>query len=200
MQVAIAKRALTCEVCCGDECGCWQVDGRTILCVVDGLGHGVLAEGAAEAAVDYVGRHLSQSLPELFAGCDLALRSTRGAAMGIAVVNEQEGTLTYAGIGNTRAAVFRASSAGCSAGTAARLASDWGIVGGGYRSISPEVMALAAGDLVVLCTDGIGGQFDVSGYDDDLRTDVRLLADRVLQDWGRRTDDAAVLAYISEGT
>jgi hypothetical protein len=61
-------------------------------------------------------------------------------------------------------------------------------------------MALADGDLVVLCTDGIGGQFDVSGYDDDLRTDVRLLADRVLQDWGRRTDDAAVLAYISEGT
>ena len=200
MQVAIAKRASPCEFCCGDECGSWQVDGKTILCVADGLGHGKLAEGAAEAAVDYVGRHLSESLPEIFAGCDLALRSTRGAAMGIAVVDESDGTLTYAGIGNTHAAVFRASSQGCSAGTAARLASDWGIVGGGYRSISPEMMLLMAGDLVVLCTDGIGGQFDVSGYDDAVRTDVRLLADRVLQDWGRRTDDAAVLAYRSEGS
>ncbi len=63
MRVGLASRSLNDDPHCGDVCGYWQ-RGRTItLCVADGLGHGLHAERAAQAAVSYVGRHLTARPP-----------------------------------------------------------------------------------------------------------------------------------------
>ncbi len=189
MQIAIAKRALADDPHCGDECGSWRVGGKTILCVADGLGHGEHAEAAAKAAVDYVGRHLSDSLPEIFADCDRALRDTRGAVMGLAVVDEEKGTLTYAGIGNARAVVIGAKSAK----RTYRMSSSYGIVGGGYKALALETVPFSPGDVVVLHTDGVKEMSDISGYADIAPEDVQRLAERILRDWGLKSDDAAIL-------
>ena len=190
--LAITKRAFLGETHCGDECAYWHEGGKATLCIVDGLGHGEHAERAAQAAVEYVAQHLGEPLVDVFAGCDLALRRTRGVVMGIAVVDEDAGTLTYAGIGNTRAMIVGgARSVVC-------LSSDYGIVGGGYRKLSPETVPLNPGDLVILVSDGIKERCDILGYGDALRGDVRQLAESILQDWGRETDDAAVLVFRSE--
>ncbi|RLC76082.1 MAG: hypothetical protein DRJ03_21380 [Chloroflexi bacterium] len=192
MQVAITKRPFLGETHCGDECAYWQGNGKVTLCIVDGLGHGEHAERAAQAAVEYVAGHLGESLADIFAGCDAALRSTRGVAMGIAVIDEEAETLTYAGIGNTRIMIIRG------AQPVIHLSSNYGIVGGGYRKLTPETVELHPGDLVILSSDGIKERCDLLAYGDALRGGAQQLGERILQDWGRETDDAAVLVFRSE--
>ncbi|MFQ5638234.1 MAG: SpoIIE family protein phosphatase [bacterium] len=190
MQVAKVKRALNDAEHCGDDCAHWQFDDKTTLCVVDGLGHGQYAEKAARAAVDYISRHLSAPLPEILAGCDSALRKTRGAVLGLAVIDEKTGRLTYAGIGNTRARVVGAETI--------RLSSSYGIIGAGYKALSPVSLALTPGDLLILSTDGVQEMIDMSRYEQALRADVRDLADKIMLDWRHGRDDAAVLVYKKE--
>ena len=191
--LAITKRAFLGETHCGDECAYWQEGGKATLCIVDGLGHGDHAERAAQAAVEYVAGHLGEPLADIFAGCNRALRRTRGVAMGIAVVDEDAGTLIYAGIGNTRIMIVRGTR------PVIHLSSNYGIVGGGYRKLTPETVELHPGDLVILSSDGIKERCDLSAYGDALRGDVQQLAERILHDWARETDDAAVLVFRSEG-
>jgi len=190
--LAITKRAFLGETHCGDECAYWQESSKVTLCIVDGLGHGEHAERAAKAAVEYIAGHLGEPLADIFAGCNRAIRRTRGVAMGIAVVDEDAETLTYAGIGNTRAVIVQ------SARSLVCLSSNYGIVGGGYRKLTVETVDLHPGDLVILASDGIKERCDLLAYGDALRGDVQQLAERILHDWGRETDDAAVLVFRSE--
>jgi hypothetical protein len=128
--------------------------------------------------------------------------------MGVAVIEKEAGTLTYAGIGNTRAMIVREpvlseaegprSELAEGACPVVRMSSNYGIVGGGYRKLSPETVPLTPGDLVILYTDGVPEMIDVLGYDDALSADVGRLAERIIQDWGRETDDAAVLVFRKE--
>ena len=106
-------------------------------------------------------------------------------AMGIAVIDEDMATLTYAGIGNTRASIIGADNV--------ILVSNHGIVGGGYKTLLPRVVSFMPGALVVLSTDGLPEIIDMSGYGTELRLNVRLLAEKIIRDWRRETDDAAVL-------
>ncbi len=158
-----------------------------VLCMIDGLGHGQYAEHAAMMALDYVGLHHREPLLEVFAACNRAIHDTYGVAMGIAVCDRPAGTLTYAGIGNTRAKVVGQETT--------RLSSHYGIVGSGYRTLKTETVPLAPGDLVILYTDGIQELIDLSGYDESHRAEVGRLAESILNDWRRETDDAAVLVF-----
>ena len=186
MQLAIVNRPLE-EPHCGDQAGCWEYDGKVVLCMIDGLGHGKGAEQAAMAALGFLEWHHHEPLLEVFATCNEALRDTRGVAMGIAVADPAAGMLTYAGIGNTRAMVVGQETT--------RLSSHYGIVGGGYRRLETETVLLTAGDLVIMYTDGVEELIDLSGYDETLRADVGRLAETIVEDWWRETDDAAVLVF-----
>ncbi len=191
MRVGIAIRALNDDPHCGDVGRYWRHGRRITLCIADGLGHGVYAERAAQAAVDYVGRHLTAPLVDIFAGCDRALRRTRGVAMGLAMIDEAAGELSYAGIGNPRAIVVGK--------RISRLRNDYGIVGGGYKDLSAETVSFRPGNLIILATDGVVETVDLSTYDTTERSDVEALANRILRDWRRETDDAAVLVGRCEG-
>ncbi len=186
MQIAIVNRPLE-EPHCGDQAGCWERDGKVVLCIIDGLGHGKGAEQAALAALDFLERHHREPLLELFATCNVALHDTQGVAMGIAVADPAAGTLTYAGIGNMRAMVVGQETT--------RLFSHYGIVGADYRTLKTEAVPLSPGDLVIMYTDGIEELIDLSGYDEALRADVGRLAETIAADWRRETDDEAVLVF-----
>lgn len=184
IEIATIKHALNNAPYCGDECGYWEEGTKAVLCIIDGLGHGKDAEIAAKAAVEYIANHLSESLQEIFAGCDRELRKTRGAAMGIAVIDEDKGELTYAGIGNTRAIVVNS-------GTC-YLGSDYGIIGGGFKKLTPETVAIGKGALVIMSTDGVEELIDLSRYD-LLAGSVLELAKIIIGDWRIERDDAAVM-------
>lgn len=157
---------------------------------MDGLGHGPEAGVAADAAVRYVSEHLDDRLDTLFAGCDSALRNTRGAAMGIVVVDSEAGMVTYAGVGNTRAFIYGDSRH--------RFSSDYGIVGAGYRRLVVERAPIGPRHLVVMSTDGLREGIELSGYESDVLSQPEILAGRVLEDWAQGHDDRGVLVFRLE--
>ena len=189
--VGFVRRALNDARECGDVGRYWRWKDKIVLCLADGLGHGPKAEEAAEAAVARVGECLGQPLPAVFAHCDEKISHTRGAAMGIAVVDTGTGALTYAGVGNTRIAI-------CGAKTTSLLSAS-GIVGGGYAALHPETVRLVPGDVVAMYTDGIMTEINLAAYAPSLRVDPQELSEHILNDWSRWTDDAAVLVFRYEG-
>jgi serine phosphatase RsbU (regulator of sigma subunit) len=104
-------------------------------------------------------------------------------------VDEEKGTLTYAGIGNARAVVI----GGKSAKRTYRMSSSYGIVGGGYKVLTLETVPFSPGDVLILHTDGVEEIGDISGYAEIARDDVQCLAERLLRDRGLNSDDAAIL-------
>jgi len=185
-QITIIKRPLE-EPHCGDQAGCWEFNGKIVLCIIDGLGHGEYAEQAALAALDFLEHHHHEPLLTVFADCDKALQTTRGVGMGIAVADPAARTLNYAGIGNIRAMVV---------GQKTTLLTNYnGIIGGGYRKLKTENAKLEPGDLVIMHTDGIKKIFDLSNYGETLRADAGHLAERIIDNRQDKTDDAAILVF-----
>ncbi len=64
--------------------------------------------------------------------------------------------------------------------------------------VKTETVPLTPGDLVIMYTDGIEELIDLSDYDETLCAEVGRLAERILEDWRRETDDAAVLLFRNE--
>lgn len=190
MPITTARRALNNDPHCGDASAHWRVGNQILLCLVDGLGHGEFAEQAADAAINYIAFHRRKPLPDIIAGCNEAIRNTRGVAMGLVSINEKTGELTHAGIGNIRALVVNQETA--------YLGSDFGIVGGGYRSLSLNTMTLHRGDLVIMTSDGVKEKMDINASKILADGVFETLADKILKRWGHGQDDAAVLVYKFE--
>ncbi|QTA77957.1 Chemotaxis protein, CheC-like [Desulfonema limicola] len=186
MPAAIQKRAFENQSYCGDECAWWEDEKKITLCIVDGLGHGQEAETAARQAIDYVKQHLHKPIEEIFAGCNISIRDTRGAAMGIAIINKTEKTLTYAGIGNTRAVVLNTKPV--------RLSGNYGIIGGGFKKITPETIPVQDGSIVVMFTDGIEEMVDLAEFNSLLSQDMEIMAQKIIQK-SRKNDDSAVMVF-----
>ncbi|MBO1331565.1 SpoIIE family protein phosphatase [Streptomyces sp. VRA16 Mangrove soil] len=88
------------ESACGDSAAVVDAPGGRTAMVVDGLGHGVAAAEAAAAAVAAFRAAPERPLPELLSAMDRALRSGRGAAVGL--VRLRPGSVEHCGIGNVR--------------------------------------------------------------------------------------------------
>ena len=186
--VGIAKRAFQDAPHCGDGGGAWVDDNKLVLCLLDGLGHGVHAEEAALAALDYIGRHFVKPLQQIVDGCSMAIRGTRGVSLALAAIDLDRGNFTYCGIGSMRA-LLRLD------GTVVRLPSTNGIVGAGMRPLAPEQRILGPRDLVIFASDGIQEHLGVSGYDGKLLVEPQSLAEQILADFSHGRDDAAVLVF-----
>lgn len=184
MNVGIARASANAAERCGDLAAAWMTATGVVLAIADGLGHGADAACAAEAAIAYVGNHRDQPLPELFVGLHHALAPTRGAAVGIAVIDPSQGRLTYAAVGNTRAALF--------GWQVQRLDAMPGIVGAGSRRVTPLTLPCRPGNTLALWTDGLSDRLSFDGLDPE-RTDADALACDLLHRNAKGTDDSCVV-------
>jgi anti-sigma regulatory factor (Ser/Thr protein kinase) len=190
VQVAVASRPAAGATANGDAWLVRDYDGRLLIALVDGLGHGEEAAQVAQKAIAYVEQHHRRSLTEVMQGCHETLQGTRGAVLGLALLDPRAGTFTYAGIGNTGVRVT-------GQGTV-RPISLSGIVGYTMRRVREETFPCAPGDLIVMYTDGISERFDLSALLPQT-PDLRALAETIVQNYGRENDDATVIATrISE--
>ncbi len=165
----------------------WRDQGA-LLAVIDALGHGTAAETTAKRASSILERHAHDSLLVLIERCHRALLGDRGVVMSLATIDGARDTMVWAGVGNVSALLLR-----CGAGPRVRrerLVQPAGIVGAQLPALRESDVTLSPGDLLVFATDGIRDGF---GEHVSPRDDPQRLAERLILDYARRTDDALVL-------
>ena len=183
--VAVAARPYPGETVNGDA---WQVDWHGPVCriaLVDGLGHGPQAAIAALAALAALADEPALDPVDAVHCCHDALKGTRGAALLVVSIDVSRGQLVGAGAGNVEARL-------CQDGEAKQLMTDRGIVGSVLPRVRPVEMALAPDWLLLMYTDGIKKRFDAASQF-EAAPDGNQLAQTILNEWGRATDDATVL-------
>jgi negative regulator of sigma-B (phosphoserine phosphatase) len=185
MEFGIVERPCLGETVSGDACFVRECDGQTLIAVIDGLGHGPGAALVAQKAIGYLEEHHREGLTEIIQGCHGALKGTRGAAMGLALIDHQLATLTYVGIGNVEIRVVGEKSHS--------LVSMPGIVGYDMRKIRPEEMAYHPGDLVIMHSDGVSAKFSLAQYPGLRQKDPQQIAEAIFRDHARGHDDATIM-------
>lgn len=184
------------ESVCGDRAVAVGVgDSGALFGVLDGLGHGWAAAQAASRGADVLREAAAEPLDELVRRCHRALAATRGVAMTVARIEFGTKTLSWLGVGNVAANLVAKHPGGLQVRASVRLAG--GIVG--YRlpgTLHVQQAPVLTGDLLVIASDGIA---------DDHLTEIkfaataRLIAEQILGNHSRATDDALVLTARSRG-
>jgi serine phosphatase RsbU (regulator of sigma subunit) len=164
------------------------LDGGMLLAVLDGAGHGAAAAEAAEAGRAILERHAGMPLDRLFRTCHDGLRGTRGVAMSAALLSAAGDRLSWIGVGNVEAVVWRLDPRALP--RREHLMLRGGLVGCQMPIPFEASQPLAPGDLVVLATDGVRGDYLplLNGYDPPQR-----IAERILERHATGQDDALVL-------
>jgi len=81
-----------------------QID-RSVVAVVDGLGHGILAADAASEALRAIREHVTLEPKQILEKVHRALKSTRGAAVAVAEFLFGERIIHFCGVGNITAKI-----------------------------------------------------------------------------------------------
>jgi anti-sigma regulatory factor (Ser/Thr protein kinase) len=172
----------------GDACFIKEHDGETLLAVVDGLGHGRGAGEAAQAALETLEQWEGEPLNELILATHDALRATRGAVMGVVVLDPARQTFNYAGVGNVEVRVLGATDP-------ARPIPSNGTLGARLSQVRVWPHRWQEGTTLVIASDGISATWDASAYPGLVTKSPQLLAGVLLRDYARTSDDATVLVY-----
>ncbi len=159
---------------------------RTVCAVADGLGHGPLAAQAAVLAIESLREHGDAALSEQIDFAHGALRSTRGAALGVAEILHDQGIVKFVGIGNIMASVHQD-------GTARNMVSQNGILGHQIRRVTEFQYPWSESATLIMCSDGISTHWDLSLYAGLTTRDPSLIAATLYRDFTRGRDDTTVM-------
>jgi negative regulator of sigma-B (phosphoserine phosphatase) len=188
LELGVAERALPGELRSGDRAVMVAFAGGALVAAIDGLGHGIEAAEAADAAARVLAAQPQEEPDRLLAACHRALARTRGAVMTLAWFDLVERTLSWTGVGNVEGRLVHAA-AGPHAPTHGALTKG-GVVGYNMPSIHVTGTDLEEGDVMVLATDGIDSGFAGAIGEGGSAQEI---ADRILAQHGKPSDDALVV-------
>lgn len=186
LQIGAVCLPITGEDQCGDDWDLHQDQYGATMLVVDGLGHGPGAALAAQAAVASARLAADKAPVEVMEAMHTALASTRGAAAAVARVVFDNDSLTFVGVGNIAASVTDGEQN-------QHLMSHNGIVGHNLRKVQAMTASWPVGACCILCSDGIGTQWDLKRYPGLMACHPALIAGVLYRDFMRVRDDATVL-------
>jgi hypothetical protein len=186
LEWATAWRLVPGETDCGDKAIVIFSPTRSLIAVVDGVGHGSAAAYAADLAIERLRKDPAGSLSTLIRQCHDALRHTRGVAMGLASLGGSHGAMTWVGVGNVQGRIVPGNKREGGASMMLRP----GIAGDRLPPLRPATLKIRRGDLLLLATDGLR-----EGFADalDPRGSVQDIADRILGEYHRPHDDGLLL-------
>lgn len=191
---AVAQRATPGQTVSGDLHLVQPHERGVLLAVVDGLGHGPEASRAAATAVEALRRQPGDSVHALTKRCHAALTRTRGVVLTLATLDTTDHTITWCGVGNVEARLFRHDSGGLTPENALLRG---GTVGSQLPVLYASVIPVNPGDVLILASDGIHPDYE---YDLPLKSPPQRIADHVLDKYYKGTDDALVLVARFNGT
>jgi len=189
-QWSVASRAQAGQVDSGDRSVVAAWDSGALVGAIDALGHGPEAAHAAEIAAAVLRQHAGDAPETLISQCHAALRGTRGAAVSLAALDWPRCTMLWLGVGNVSGVLVRADG-----GRVEQLLVHGGVVGHKLPELRPSRVDLAPGDVLVLATDGVRNDFTEML---SASPDPQALAERILEKYASRNDDALVLVFRCE--
>ena len=176
------------EDICGDAWATLRHDGYRTVIVADGLGHGPDANIAARTAIEFLYANASAGPKDLLEIVHAGIRHTRGAAVGIARLDEERRTIAYAGLGNIVGRVCESDS------PSHHLVSMNGTAGMESRASFREFQyAWPPSSALIMHSDGLTGRWEIKRYAGLLRRDPGIISGILLRDFSRGTDDATVV-------
>jgi anti-sigma regulatory factor (Ser/Thr protein kinase) len=185
------------ETLCGDAWTCGYADGEFVVLVADGLGHGPFANTAALAATETFAQLGTSNVVEIVEASHVALRATRGAALGVASIPAPDaadgvpGSARFCGVGNIAASVWTSA-------THRHLVSHAGIVGHQLRKAQEFQVDWPRDGLLILHSDGLATRWDLSKYPGLTHRHPTLIAAALYRDFARGRDDVTVFVARAE--
>jgi negative regulator of sigma-B (phosphoserine phosphatase) len=175
----------------GDEICVRQFEHRTMIAVLDGLGHGQAAAAIAKEGVRLLEQAQTPDVVRLMRECHEGLRGSRGLVMSLAMFDRHENTMTWIGVGNVSGTLR------CSGSAARRtLLLRGGLVGNTLPRLQLSVIPVAEGDTLIFTTDGV-----TAGINDRLLhgPSLQAIAERILMHYRSGRDDALALVARYRG-
>jgi hypothetical protein len=171
----------------GDSWTATRSGTRTVILVADGLGHGPDAAMAARTATKLVAANAARTPTDILTLAHEAMRTTRGAACVVAILDTAADELVFAGIGNIFAQIVHGD------GTTMGLPSHYGTIGADLRKVHEQRAPFARSDGLLLATDGVRPKWQWSSYPMLWRHDPALVAGVVYRDFMAGRDDGTVV-------
>jgi serine/threonine protein phosphatase PrpC len=186
---AVQSRSLPGQTECGDVSLVLEVAGGVLVAVIDGLGHGREAALAADVAVNTIKENTERSFSSLLQECHSNLLKTRGVVLSLAFL-DYDRTMTWMGIGNVEGRLVRRRIRYAEKSESLLLRT--GVVGGDADdtpSFYSRGLSLVRGDILILATDGIRGNFDEAV---DTSMNPETIAENIIDNYSIAYDDALV--------
>lgn len=173
-----------------------EVDRELVVAVVDGLGHGPRASGAAEAALGALATFVAQpgDLESFVDQADEAMRGTRGGAVAVCRLRPEHGELQHLAVGNVsgriisgnqdRGLAFRNGTLGLRTARGLQPA---------HRRVTATSYTWAPGALLALWSDGLRSSIDFSAQPTLFTHDPAVIAATLHRMHSRERDDATVV-------
>jgi anti-sigma regulatory factor (Ser/Thr protein kinase) len=174
------------ESICGDGWATKSTADNVYLMVVDGLGHGTFAAAAAREAERVLAQTQSSSPVAILQDCHDALRKTRGAAVAIAAINKEKGTLSFAGLGNISATLLNQKGR-------RGIASHNGTAGHHMSKLQEFTLPWDEDSTLIMHSDGLISRWDLELYPGLGSKHASLIAAVLYRDFDRERDDVTIL-------
>ena len=157
---------------------------KTLVAVIDGLGHGKEANIASQLAREQILIKQDAPLDVLMKHCHNALRGTRGATISLVLIDSEQKKLWFTGIGNIETWIMNAQGK-------KGLLSYGGIVGHNIRSPKLFEQSFTEKDTLCLFSDGISTRWN--GDDINISGQAQSMSEQIMNKFSKINDDASIL-------
>lgn len=173
---------------CGDDWILTSDHPRYTVIVADGLGHGSDAARASGEAIRIAGKYNKLGPRDLVDAIHAGLRSTRGAAVAVAQIDLQRGTIAFSGAGNIAASVA------IEGERVQHLVSGNGTAGHQMQKVQQYSYPWSGKGVLLMHSDGVSARWNLASYPGLLARDPAIVAAVLYRDFSRHTDDATMVA------
>lgn len=163
---------------------------KTLVAVIDGLGHGREAHLASNLIKEQVLQKCELPLADMLNYLHQSARGTRGAVIGLAYIDTHRSLLQFAGIGNVEG--FLLTKEGKKS-----LISFGGILGHHIRNPRMFEYEFKKGDVLCLYSDGLTTRWNPD--DIDWNEHPQRIAELLITNYSRSNDDTTVLVISNLG-
>lgn len=174
------------ENACGDAWAVEQTSRKSILVVVDGIGHGPHAAEASQLAIGIFRNNTRHSPAHIIEQLHARMGATRGAAVAVAEVDHVNRIVRYSGVGNVAGKIVTDN-------VTRNMVSHNGTVGHQAHRIQEFTYPWSDHSILIMNSDGVATGVNLPDSPILSGKHPSLIAAVLFRDFGRGSDDAVVV-------